>query len=128
MAWLPYLLAVASTLPYGLGSPIGKGDTHLSTTQHNREGTLAAREWTWELGDLAAEFKGIHWDYAFKDCTQDQLDKVIFSTRAAQWMLVLAASDEKFAYSAAWNRYFGDYPLWYKSGAHFLAVAAQIQR
>jgi len=42
-------------------------------------------------------------------------------------MLDSAEGDDKFAYSAAWNRYFGDYPLWYKSGAQFLAVAAQIQ-
>lgn len=128
MFWLPYLLTAASTLPYGLASPIGKVDTQLGATQHGREVTVATRAWKWELEDLAAEFRGIHWDHAFKDCTPEQLDKVIFSTRAAQWMLDLVASDDKFADSAAWSRYYGDYPLWYKSGAQFLAVASQIQR
>ena len=55
-------------------------------------------------------------------------DKLIFSTRGAMWMLDLVNDDMSFAYSAAWNRYFGDYPVWYKSGANRLAVAAQIQR
>lgn len=128
MFWYPYFVTVASALPYALASPIGRIDTSQDTAQYNRNRPLSTRAWSWTLGDLAAEFKGIHWDYAFSDCTPDQLDKVIFSTRAAQWMLDLVEEDDKFPYSAAWNRYFGDYPLWYKSGARFLAVAAQIQR
>lgn len=43
MAWLQYLLAVASIFPHGLGSPIGKVDTHLSTTEDDRDSNLVAR-------------------------------------------------------------------------------------
>lgn len=128
MSWCPYFITIACALPYVFASPIGRVDTSLSTTQPDRNSILSERAWSWKLEDLTAEFKGIHWDYAFVDCTPDQLDKVIFSTRAAHRMLVLVANDAKYPYSAAWNRYFGDYPLWYKSGAQFLAVAAQIQR
>lgn len=131
MAWLTCLLFFTHFLSSAFTSPIHPSHRVNETSVSGDSSHIRFTRdegWKWELDDLANEFKGIYWDQAFKGCTPAELNKVIFSTRAAQWSLDLVANNARYPYSAAWNRYFGDYPIWYKSAAHFLSVAAQIQR
>lgn len=92
-----------------LASPIRQAPTSSNKTllPRNKAGTLE---------ELTNEFKGIHWDRAFKDCSPEQLDHLIYATRAAMWMLELPHSDKDFQYSAAWERYFGKYLSWLDQG------------
>lgn len=45
------------------------------------------------LEDLNEEFQGIMWDEAFKTCSSEELNKFIFSTGAAGWILDLVEKD-----------------------------------
>lgn len=80
------------------------------------------------LEELTQEFKGIHWDLAFLECPAEQLDKMIFTARAAEWIFDLVGRDGKYAYSKAWSRYFFNYRAWNRHGYQYSAVAAGIQR
>lgn len=82
----------------------------------------------WVLADLNDEFKGLHWDKAFDTCNEEQLDKMIFSTRATMWMFDLVKEDTSFEYSQAWNWYFGNYQTWLKGGDKEKMTASSIQR
>lgn len=122
-AWLIHLLLIFQFLSFGSAFPLEFKKTG------SKNAILSKRvDWEWKLEDLNNEFKGILWDEAFKNCETEQLNKIIFATRAAMWMLELPRSNGAFTYSAAWNRYFGDYPIWFKNGPKSLEAAAHIQR
>lgn len=61
---------------------------------------LMPRNVAGSLQELNNEFKGIHWDSAFNggenDCTPEQLDKLIYATRASMWMLERPIADGIF--------------------------------
>lgn len=84
--------------------------------------------WNWKVEDLNKEFAGIHWNEAFSSCSSEQLDKIIFATRAAMWMTALPVDPSvSMAYSEAWRKYFGQYRLWLQNGISDLQLSATIQ-
>lgn len=84
--------------------------------------------WNWKVEDLNKEFAGIHWNEAFTSCSSEQLDKVIFATRAAMWMTALPADPARsMAYSEAWRKYFGLYKYWLMDGILDRQLSATIQ-
>lgn len=101
----------------------------LSTQDFNTaKNALQTRNGAGTLTELTAEFRGIHWDTAYGDCTAEQLDKIIYSTRASMWMLEKPLADGDFLYSEAWNRYFGPYENWLKYGTDMRDRAVGIIR
>jgi hypothetical protein len=82
------------------------------------------------LKDLSNEFRGIKWDLVFQpdNCTSERLDKIIYATRASQWMLELPAPDGAYVYTTAWSRYFGNYAYWIVGRKDSQGVAASIER
>lgn len=117
-----YFLLLLHSVLFGQASPIISMNAHQNNSLLSRD-----LPWDWKLEDLNNEFKGILWDHAFKDCTRQQLDTLIFAMRGAMWMLELPVSDGGYTYTAAWNRYFGDYNLWLKNGFYYLGHSTQIQ-
>jgi hypothetical protein len=84
--------------------------------------------WNWKVEDLNKEFAGIHWDEAFTSCSSEQLDQLIFSTRATMWMTALPVDPAtSMAYSEAWRKYFGEYRLWLMNGISDRQLSATIQ-
>jgi hypothetical protein len=97
----------------------------------NTSGTLAKRA-DWNQDDLNKEFKGLWWNNAVKDCSSDQLDRLVYTARYMQKMLDLPLgnpeTDIEYKYTKAWDRYIGDYPVWLKQGYQGSEAAAQIER
>ena len=125
MRWLFFLVFTTQLFTSSFSFP-------LQTDENSLQHTVLSRKegWNWKLDDLAEEFKGILWDKAFMtdDCTPQQLDRIIFATRASMWMLDLLSTQTNFAYTEAFTRYFGSYDNWLKSGSQYLQVATQLQR
>ena len=83
--------------------------------------------WDWKVEDLNKEFAGLHWNEAFSSCSSEQLDKIIFATRAAMWMTALPVDPSvSMPYSEAWRKYFGEYRLWLQNGISDLQLSATI--
>jgi hypothetical protein len=128
MMWLAGLVLVALSLPLTLSSPINAVSMRANETVISRRGL----ETQWKLADLNNEFKGILWDAAFSgekgECTSEQLDTLVYATRASMWMLETATADTTFYYSDAWDRYFKPYQSWLDSGYEYLNASARIIR
>jgi hypothetical protein len=62
----------------------------------------------WKAADLNDEFKGIWWNHLSEDgdCTAEQVDKLVYATRATMDFTALPRKDIQYEYSAAWERYF----------------------
>jgi hypothetical protein len=124
MIWLASLALLAPFFSGGLASPMRTnraGRDDISSSKRDPELTVE---------NLTNEFKGIHWDHIFKksgDCTIEQRDKIIYSTRAAMWLTEPVADDMEYAYSTAWTRYFGDYNNWLGRSTEIEKTAGNIQ-
>jgi hypothetical protein len=86
----------------------------------------------WNAVDLNNEFKGIWWTEALSgglDCTPEQIDKLVYATRAAMWMLQSPMEDPMSWFeSIAFGRYFGRYSSWLNSGSEYLNASTAIFR
>jgi hypothetical protein len=81
MIWFASVALLTSLLSSTLASPV------LTTTISTDDATLSKR--AWKVEDLNNEFKGIWWNHLFEDegdCTPDQIDKIVYATRAAMWL------------------------------------------
>jgi hypothetical protein len=119
MIRLAVLVLVAQLLCLGLASPV----------RTSRANNVKASKWS--VTDLKNEFKGIYWNHIIEDetdCTPEQLDRIIWSTRAAMWLVEGPPKDMEYAYSTAWTRYFGNYKNWLLHGKDVKRVADEIQR
>jgi hypothetical protein len=84
----------------------------------------------WNAAELNNEFKGIYWDHIVNEptnCTPEQLDKIVWSTRATMWLLEGPPKDMEYAYSDAWTRYSGNYTNWLVHGGEIKKIADDIQ-
>jgi hypothetical protein len=82
----------------------------------------------WKVEELNKEFSGLHWNAAFSSCSSEQLDNIIFATRAAMWTTALPSNPGvSMAYYEAWRKYFGAYKLWIQRGISDLQLSATIQ-
>jgi hypothetical protein len=80
----------------------------------------------WKAADLNDEFKGIWWNHLFDDgdCTAEQIDKIVHTTRATMDFTALPRKDIQHEYSAAWGRDFGAYKSAQLSGGESLQAAS----
>jgi hypothetical protein len=124
MIWLANFALLTSILSPTLASPV------LTTKTATHNAPLSKR--AWNVDDLNNEFKGIWWNHLFEDkddCTPEQIDVLVYATRAAMWMTEDGpAKDWQYEYSEAWNRYFMKYKLWYSYGVDYLKIASDIMR
>ena len=84
----------------------------------------------WSAKELNKDFKGIYWNHAVddeNDCTPEQLNMLVWATRATMWLLEGPPNDMEYAYSTAWKRYFGDYKNWLVHGQEIRKIAHDIQ-
>ncbi|KAF1848104.1 uncharacterized protein K460DRAFT_403404 [Cucurbitaria berberidis CBS 394.84] len=124
MVRLESLVFFAQLAAFTTASPV-------QSTQGPQNNDAISKRENWNLDDLNKEFKGILWDNAFKDCNAGQLDKLIYTTRAAMSMLDLPFGDpekkKEYKYTQGWNRYFGDYQWWLSNGFQDIEYATQIE-
>jgi hypothetical protein len=123
MIWFTTFALLTSLLSSTLASPV------LTTKISTQDAPLSKR--AWNVDDLNNEFKGIWWNHLFEDeedCTPEQIDKLVYATRAAMWLTDGPAKDWQYEYSAAWDRYFMKYKDWLFYGVEYLQIASDIMR
>jgi hypothetical protein len=121
MIWVARLLALTYLLSSTLASPVP------ATRNFPEDATLSKRAWNAE--DLNNEFKGIYWNHLFEDdheCSPEQIDKLVYATRYAMHLTQRPHDDKEWEYTMAWDRYFGDYLHWQKSGTEYHEAAKDI--
>jgi hypothetical protein len=114
-------LLYARLLSFSLASPV------LVTKIPFDDAALSKRA-SWNAEALNNEFKGIWWDHVFEEgnCTPEQIDKLVYATRATMRFTRRPIDDQMFQNSAAWDRYFGRYSEYQFYGSHYLQVSADI--
>lgn len=123
--WLSLLLFIAHNLSLSLASPV-------LVLESSDIATPSKRAWTWNVEQLNDEFKGLYWNHLFEvdpkypDCTPEQVDKIIFATRAAKKLMQRPVKDTGFEYSAAWTRYFMNFKQWSVRGGDYRTVSGDI--
>jgi hypothetical protein len=128
MLWLAALAVVAQVLPFASASPI-------TTTSIETDSSTVSKRFLglskWKAEDLNKEFKGIWWNEALSgkdgECSSEQIDKLVYATRASMWIFDAVVKDEEFHNSEAWNRYFRSYSDWVSLGTKYKQVAAKIK-
>jgi hypothetical protein len=123
MKWFAGLVILAPFLSLVLASPILTTETSPDNT------TLSKRDSKFNVTGLNDEFKGIWWNHIFDDeaeCSEDELDKLVKATRYVQTMMQFPVGNKNYAYSTAFERYFGRFGNHIAYGQHERAIGESI--